>query len=151
MIGVMIRVDKEKVCCQTFSILSKMISFLNLKSLWGYGFPAISRYSAILRSYLTYYRLISWIHRQIHSQVPSHLDEIGFDFSILVARWFISLFADVMFMLSIDYSPYHFRFSFSVGVIFSVLVHLAYFELLLLSYAYTNKKYWNVISFISQS
>lgn len=118
-----------------------MISFLNLKSLWSYGFPAISRYSSILRSYLTYSLFILQIHREIHSQIPSHLDAIGFDFSILVARWFIPLFADVLNIIFINYSPFRFRFSFDVGVIFSVLVRLVYFELLLLFYVYTNKRY----------
>ena len=49
------RINKEDICSQSLSILSMMISFLNLKYLWGYGFPAISIYSFILRSFLEYH------------------------------------------------------------------------------------------------
>lgn len=50
----MSRMDAEQCYYQTITILSKMISFLNLKSLWGYGFPAISRYARYLRYYLEF-------------------------------------------------------------------------------------------------
>ena len=49
--------NKEDICAQSLSILSMMISFLDLKSLWGYGFPAISIYSFILRSFLEYHQI----------------------------------------------------------------------------------------------
>ena len=51
------RMNKEDICSQSLSILSMMISFLDLKSLWGYGFPAISIYSFILRSFLEYHQI----------------------------------------------------------------------------------------------
>ncbi|KAK8802265.1 hypothetical protein WA588_005237, partial [Blastocystis sp. NMH] len=71
---------------QTYTILTKMIYRLHLIRLWGYGFPDLSLYTFILNQYLLLYC----------PSIPTYLESIGFDLSIVVARWFIPLFADIV-------------------------------------------------------
>ena len=70
---------------RTFAIVVNLIRLMHMEELWSSGIPGLRRFVFILQNYM----------KQYCPQLLSYFEEIGYDVSIIVSKWFITLFAYV--------------------------------------------------------
>ena len=68
---------------RTFAIVVNLIRLMHMEELWSSGIPGLRRFVFILQNYM----------KQYCPQLLSYFEEIGYDVSIIVSKWFITLFA----------------------------------------------------------
>ena len=67
-----------------------------MEGLWSAGIPELKRFIFILQKYMKYISMISMKHRISCPGLLTYFEEIGYDVSIIVSKWFITLFAHVL-------------------------------------------------------
>ena len=75
-----------------------------MEELWSRGIPGLKRFVFILQKYMKYFVLCA-LHktgRLYCPQLLSYFEEIGYDASIIVSKWFITLFAYVLPSFPLD-------------------------------------------------
>lgn len=67
-----------------------------MEGLWSSGIPELKRFIFILQEYMKYeVDEHNWLDRIYCPSLLSLFEEIGYDVSIIVSKWFITLFAYV--------------------------------------------------------
>ena len=105
--------NPSTVASTTYEIFSHLIHALGLRELWGFGLPAISFYTYALRYYL----------KITNPAILEHLGNIGYELSIVVARWFIPLFSDSL-PLRVVFNCWSFLFSTGLSALFRITIAL---------------------------
>lgn len=67
-----------------------------MEGLWSAGIPELKRFIFILQKYMKYISMISMKNRISCPGLLTYFEEIGYDVSIIVSKWFITLFAHVL-------------------------------------------------------
>lgn len=80
---------------RTFAIVVNLIRLMHMEELWSSGIPGLRRFVFILQNYMMSPLSQLLIYRQYCPQLLSYFEEIGYDVSIIVSKWFITLFAYV--------------------------------------------------------
>lgn len=81
---------------QTFAIILNLIKILHMEGLWSSGIPELKRFIFILQEYMKYMTSLYFIARKYCPSLLDYFDDIGYDVSIIVSKWFITLFAYVL-------------------------------------------------------
>ena len=99
---------------RVFRLFVYIINTLQMTRLWSSGIPGLKLYTYILQYYAKYSLFFPYdLHRIYVPELCKHFDEIGFDLSIFVTKWFLTLFAYVLTVFSIPIPIRIFPFLFS--------------------------------------
>ena len=78
-----------------------LIRLLDMQGLWSSGIPELKRFIFILQEYMKWVsrNLIMFalviMNRLVCPRILHYFDDVGYDISIIVSKWFITLFAYV--------------------------------------------------------
>ncbi|KAK8793266.1 hypothetical protein WA588_006233 [Blastocystis sp. NMH] len=75
--------SQSQVERRTFALVVNFIQLLGMKGLWSAGIPELKRFIFILQRYM----------EELCPRVVAHFDRVGYDTSIIVSKWFMTLFA----------------------------------------------------------
>lgn len=81
----------------TFAIFVNLTHLLHMEGLWSSGIPELKRSIFILQKYMQLPHSFCFIQRIHCPSLLTYFETIGYDVSIIVSKWFITLFAYVLF------------------------------------------------------
>lgn len=81
----------------TFAIFVNLTHLLHMEGLWSSGIPELKRFIFILQKYMQSPHSFCFIQRIHCPSLLTYFETIGYDVSIIVSKWFITLFAYVLF------------------------------------------------------
>ena len=89
------RESQSQIEKQTFGVTMSLIRILHMQGLWSAGIPDLKRFIFILQQYMKCDQSVKIRLRTTCPSILNYFDQVGYDVSIIVSKWFITLFSYV--------------------------------------------------------